>query len=55
MAVNKRNRVKVTWSIDEDLVKKVKHEAVDRKTDASSLVEEALRKFLIERYRGKKK
>jgi len=50
MSVNKvkkgKNRVKVTWSIDEDLVKKVKHEAIDRKTDASSLVEEALRKFL---------
>ena len=46
MAVNKgKNRVKITWSIDKDLVKKVKHEAIDRNTDASSLVEEALRKF----------
>lgn len=41
-----KNRMKVTWSIDADLVKKVKHEAIDRDTDASGVVEEALRKFL---------
>ena len=46
MAGNKKNRGKITWSIDKDLVKKVKHEAVDKGTDASSIVEMALRKFL---------
>jgi hypothetical protein len=46
MAVNKKNRGKITWSIDKDLVKEVKHKAVDMNTDASSVVEEALRKFL---------
>ena len=40
------NRVKITWSIDADLVKKVKHEAIDRGTDASSVVEQAIRKLL---------
>jgi hypothetical protein len=40
------HRVKITWSINKDLIKKVRHEAVDRETDASSLVEEALKKFL---------
>ena len=46
--VTRKNRVKITWSIDADLVKKVKHEAVDKGTDASSLVERALKKFLEE-------
>jgi hypothetical protein len=45
--VNKKgNRVKITWSIDYDLIKEVKHKAVDMDTDASSIVEEALKKFL---------
>jgi hypothetical protein len=45
--VNKKgNRVKITWSIDSDLIKEVKHKAVDMDTDASSIVEEALRKLL---------
>jgi predicted transcriptional regulator len=42
----KTGRIKVTWSIDGELVKRVKHEAIDRDTDASGIVEEALRKFL---------
>ncbi|MCK4634676.1 MAG: hypothetical protein KAT37_02265 [Candidatus Aenigmarchaeota archaeon] len=42
----KKNRVKITWSIDADLVKKTKHLAVDKDTDASSIVEEALKKYL---------
>lgn len=46
MVVSKKNRVKVTWSIDVNLVKRIKHEAIDRETDASSIVEEALRKLL---------
>lgn len=46
MVVKKKNRVKITWSIDKDLIKKVKHEAVEKETDASSIVEQALRKFL---------
>ena len=46
MVEKKKNRVKITWSIDADLVKKVKHEAIDRDTDASSVVEDALKKFL---------
>ena len=47
MVENKKNRVKITWSIDAELVKKVKHEAIDRDTDASSIVEEAIRKLLL--------
>ncbi len=43
-----QKRIKVTWSIDEDLVKQVKHAAIDRDTDASTLVEKALRKELRE-------
>jgi hypothetical protein len=46
MVENKKNRVKITWSIDADLVKEVKHKAVDMEKDASSIVEDALRKFL---------
>jgi post-segregation antitoxin (ccd killing protein) len=46
MEVNKKNRVKVTWSIDADLIKKIKHEAVDREIDTSTIVEEALKKHL---------
>lgn len=49
MEKTKKNRVKITWSIDEELVKKVKHEAIDRGTDASSIVEDALRKELKKR------
>lgn len=45
--VNKNgNRVKITWSIDADLIKKVKHLAIDKNMDASSVVEDALKKFL---------
>lgn len=47
MGRNKGNRTKVTWSIDKGLVKKVKHEAIDKDTDASSIVEKALRKLLL--------
>lgn len=44
--VNKRgNRVKITWSIDADLIKKVKHEAIDLEKDASSIVEDAIREW----------
>ena len=46
MVEKSKNRVKITWSINKDLIKKVRHEAIERETDASSLVEEALRKFL---------
>lgn len=46
METTKKNRVKITWSIDADLIKRVKHEAVDRDTDASGIVEDALRVFL---------
>jgi len=46
MVEKKSKRVKITWSINEDLVKAVKHEAIDRNTDASSLVEDALKKEL---------
>ncbi|MCK5615946.1 hypothetical protein KAR91_79520 [Candidatus Pacearchaeota archaeon] len=50
MKPRKRNRIKVTWSIDADLVKRVKHEAVDKNTDASGIVERAIRKeFRIEK------
>jgi len=46
MAGKKKNRVKITWSIDSDLVKKIKHEAIDCNTDASSVVEKAIRRML---------
>ena len=46
MVEKKKNRVKITWSIDKDLVKKVKHDAIEMEIDASSVVEKALRKFL---------
>ena len=46
MTMSSKNRVKITWSIDSELVKKVKHEAIDRGTDASSVVEEAIRSLL---------
>ena len=46
MVENAKKRIKITWSIDEELVKAVKHEAIDRDTDASTLVEEALKKLL---------
>ena len=46
MSGNKKNRVKITWSIDSVLIKQVKHLAIDKNTDASSIVEEALKKFL---------
>lgn len=46
MVGNKKNRIKITWSIEADLVKRIKHEAVDLDTDASSVVEQALKKFL---------
>jgi predicted transcriptional regulator len=44
--MSKKNRVKITWSIDSDLVKRVKHEAIDMDTDASSIVEKAIKKLL---------
>lgn len=46
MPKEKRNRAKVTWSIDRDLIKKVKIEAIEKETDASSIVEDSIRKFL---------
>ncbi len=36
----------VNWSLDADIVKKAKIEAVKRDSTLSSLVEDALRKFL---------
>jgi len=45
MVKEKKNRVKITWSIDSDLIKKVKHEAIDRDTDASGIVEIAIRNY----------
>jgi predicted transcriptional regulator len=48
MVMNKKNRIKITWSIEEELVKRVKHKAVDMDTDASSIVEDALRKLFLE-------
>ena len=42
----KNKRVKVTWSINSDLIKQVKHEAIDRDTDASSIVEDAIKDWL---------
>ena len=41
--MGEKNRVKITWSIDSDLVKQVKHAAIDLDVDASTLVEEAIR------------
>lgn len=41
-----KGRIKITWSIDRELVKRVKHKAIDMDTDASSVVEQALREFL---------
>lgn len=46
MVKNSKNRVKITWSIDANLVKDVKHKAIDMDTDASTIVEKAIRKFL---------
>ena len=46
MVVNGKNRIKITWSIDSELVKEIKHKAIDMDTDASSIVEDALRAFL---------
>lgn len=46
MADKKKNREKITWSIDKDLIKEVKHLAIDKETDASSIVEEALKRYL---------
>lgn len=49
MVKPKKDRIKVTWSIDRDLVKKVKIEAIEKETDASSIVEMAIKKFLNKR------
>lgn len=46
MAVSKKNRVKITWSIDADLIKEVKHRAIDMDMDASSIVERAIKEWL---------
>jgi hypothetical protein len=43
MEVNTRNRTKVTWSIDANLVKRVKFRTVEDETDASTVVEKALK------------
>lgn len=46
MVGKSKNRIKITLSLDKDLVKQVKHEAIEKETDMSSIVEQLLRKFL---------
>jgi hypothetical protein len=42
MAKKKKNRIKITWSIDADLIKEVKHKAIDMDIDTSSVIENAI-------------
>ncbi len=46
MVKKSEGRVKITWSISSDLIKQVKHRAIDMDTDASSIVEEAIKDWL---------
>lgn len=45
MEGNNEKREKITLSLNGRLIRKAKHEAVDKKTDVSTLVEEALERF----------
>ncbi len=53
MEGNKTNKEKITLSLDKDLIKRAKHEAVGRDTDVSALVEEALEMYLKKTLRNR--